>query len=182
MNNIFTREMVAASALRARGYDTTKDSILNEARSYATRNRSVCTIFLSHSHHDAELVTDIVILLRKQNIEVYVDWMDESMPLNTCNETAQRIKSKICENQKFIFLATNKSLRSTWCNWEIGYGDSQKYPNNMAIFAVADNDGSWEGNEYLQLYPCITKSDIGDFLSLKYPNDSKTSIKDWFRM
>lgn len=95
------------------------------------------SIFLSHSHHDAELVKKIVLILKQIGVEVYVDWMDDSMPVSTCGITATKIKQKIKQNHKFIFLATNISIDSKWCNWEIGYGDADKYQDDdIAVFPV----------------------------------------------
>ena len=160
--NIFTRKQLREQAMKACGcvdmpftYSTKREnmvnSALNESRTYLGT-----TIFLSHSHHDAELVKDIVALLKSVGISVYVDWMDDSMPTKTCGSTAEKIKQKIRENQKFIFLATNAALESKWCNWEIGVGDIIKHSsNNMAIWAVKEDNTEWEGNEYLQLYPSV---------------------------
>ncbi len=156
--------------------------VLSEARC-ATRSSYTYSIFLSHSHHDADLVQKIVVILRSLGIRVYVDWLDDSMPKITCGETANRIKQKITENHKFIFLATNLSIESKWCNWEIGFGDAKKLPsNNIAIFPIAENTGTWNGNEYLQLYPCIRKGYANtNTLYIDYPDGRSELLTDWIR-
>lgn len=136
------------------------------------------SIFLSHSHHDAELVKKIVLILKHIGVKVYVDWMDDSMPVTTCGITAAKIKQKIKQNHKFIFLATNISVDSKWCNWEIGYGDAEKYQNDgIAVFPVKENYSEWKGNEYLQLYPSIKRSN--DTLYIVYPNGKEKLLTEW---
>ena len=93
-------------------------------------------------------------------IEIYVDWADETMPERPNGVTAQKIKKQIMStNDKFILLATNNAVASKWCNWEVGIGDSFKLlKKKIAILPLADNSGTWNGNEYLQIYPRIEKS------------------------
>ena len=82
------------------------------------------------------------------------------MPPITNALTAKQLKDKIASSQKFVFIATVYSLSSPWCNWEIGYGDAQKYNDrSIAIFPVKEDDGTWRDNEYLQLYPVIEYRD-----------------------
>lgn len=129
--------------------------ILNESRK-APRTAYKTSVFLSHSHLDKDIVTQAVAFFRTLGVNVYVDWMDKTMPEETSGETATLIKSKILANDKFIFLATNTAIVSKWCNWEIGFGDSHKLAaNKMAIFPLADSNHKWDGNEYLQIYPRI---------------------------
>ena len=118
---------------------TDYNSFCFENRMYGIRNERPenfkYSIFLSHSHHDSSLVKKIVFLLKTLGVEVYVDWLDDTMPSSTCDKTASRIKQKIKRNHKFIFLATNNSIESRWCNWEIGFGDANKYnDDDIAIF------------------------------------------------
>ena len=139
------------------------------------------SIFLSHSHHDEYLVKKIVLLLKTLGVEVYVDWLDDTMPSSTCDKTASRIKQKIKQNHKFIFLATNNSIESKWCNWEIGFGDANKYnDDDIAIFPVKD-DNEWKGNEYLQLYPSIKKKQFSNELYIEYPNGENILLTDWMK-
>ena len=81
------------------------------------KKESRVTIFLSHKHSDAEILKSFIFLLRKKGIDVYVDWMDYDMPKNTDGSTAERIKKKIKEMDKFILLATEDAISSKWCNW-----------------------------------------------------------------
>lgn len=59
--------------------------------------------FLCHSHLDAQYVKGFIQLLKEENIDVYVDWQDSSMPENTNRETAVKIQQKIKETDYFFF-------------------------------------------------------------------------------
>jgi hypothetical protein len=158
-----------------------KSTELHAARGYS-RALYHTSIFLSHSHHDASQVENAVIFLRKMGVDVYVDWMDDSMPAQTSGETAKMLKDKIKQNDKFIFLATNNAINSKWCNWEIGFADAFKYLNKIALFPLADDNGSWQGSEYLQIYPYIeTHPYIPNSYRVSFPDGSKRDLSDWLK-
>jgi hypothetical protein len=97
-------------------------------------------------------------LLNDSGGKVYIDSMDNSMPDQTSSETALRIKKEIKFCKKFILFATKEAIESYWCNWELGFGDTHKYIENIAIFPMKDAgvaDSKYIGNEYLQIYPAI---------------------------
>ena len=176
---ILTKSRLSRIADSKAGY-TQKSVILSEARSYRSKTMAKTSIFLSHSHHDSAYVQDVVVLLRKMGVEVYIDWMDDNMPKETSGTTATLLKQKIKENDKFVFLATNKSIESKWCNWEIGFGDAYKYINKIALFPLADDNVEWKGNEYLQIYPYIKESDQSlDTYYVRFPNSKITNLKEW---
>jgi hypothetical protein len=178
-----TKSQLSSFATAKVGLFANRAELLSEARKY-DRASYTSSIFLSHSHHDASQVENAVIFLRKMGVDVYVDWMDDLMPTQTSGETAKILKDKIRENDKFIFLATNNSINSKWCNWEIGYADAFKYPNNkIALFPLVDDNGSWQGSEYLQIYPYIIKDSdyITDCYKVVFPDGSKKSLSDWLQ-
>ncbi len=113
------------------------------------------TVFLSHKHDELKELDSAISLLKKLGVNVYVDWLDTGMPKTTSGKTAKRIKDKIKENKKFIFLATEGAINSKWCNWELGFGDAQKYIDNIALLPIRDDYSSFTGSEYLQIYPRI---------------------------
>jgi len=139
-------------------------------------------VFLSHKHSDNEILEQVIELLEKIGVKVYVDWMDEDMSKETSGETAKKIKEKIISNEKFILIATEDAIESKWCNWELGFGDSIKYADDIAIMPIAENDGSWSGNEYLQIYPTI-KTKYKHFTTDYYVefNNEKTNLEDWLK-
>ncbi|MDC2614059.1 hypothetical protein PO307_15555, partial [Bacteroides ovatus] len=93
--------------------------------------------------------------MKKEGTNIYIDWLDEGMPKTTSGYTAQRIKDKIKENDKFILLASEGAINSKWCNWELGLGDAAKYINNIALLPVEKDNSTFSGAEYLQIYPYI---------------------------
>lgn len=114
------------------------------------------TIFLSHKHNEIEELDSAISLLKSFRVSVYVDWLDDGMPEKTSGETALRIKEKIKENKKFVFLGTEGAIASKWCNWELGFGDSNRFIRDIAILPIRNsNYSSYSGFEYLQIYPTI---------------------------
>jgi hypothetical protein len=126
---------------------------IDKTRSESKGNNARKTIFLSHSHLDKTIVNKIGLLFSMLNTELYVDWLDKTLPEETNKITADTIKVKIQECNHFLFLATYHGLRSKWCNWELGVADSLKKSKNLAILPIESKSGNWKGNEYLQLYP-----------------------------
>ena len=117
------------------------------------------TIFISHKHDDLKDLKGLLgYLERMYNAKVYIDSNDPTMPKKTSAKTAENIKERIRQCDKFILLATNAAVESKWCNWELGYGDANKFPQHIAIFPLKPKDSSdfnYKGNEYLDLYPHI---------------------------
>lgn len=158
------------SRYRERTKTFTKDNIINLKESIS-RDRSRPLIFLSHKHDEIVILQDVIAFLKKAGVDVYVDWMDEEMPAYTNSETAVRLKNKIKASDKFILLATSGAISSKWCNWELGLGDAAKYIDNIALFPIIKAGQSFNGAEYLQIYPYIeyrdgtTKYRNGTFIS-----------------
>jgi hypothetical protein len=152
--SIFTKQQFANVAYSRTG-NRSFSQVVNSAR-IELKSATTTSLFLSHCHTDLDVVKEAVAFFKGFNINVYVDWMDTTMPEKPNGTTATNIKSKIVTNDKFIFLATNAAITSKWCNWEIGIGDIIKFANDkFAILPLADNKGDWKGNEYLQIYPRI---------------------------
>lgn len=178
--SIITKAEFSSIANTKAGFRTL-NAIVNESRSFSKSNAKT-SIFLSHSHTDKDVVKQAVTFFRTLGIAIYVDWMDETMPEKTNGVTATNIKSKIILNDKFILLATNSAVASKWCNWEVGIGDTYKYKENkLAILPLADNNSTWTGNEYLQIYPRIEKkySFSNDDFELIFPNGTIIELKTW---
>ncbi|MBR8537013.1 toll/interleukin-1 receptor domain-containing protein [Carboxylicivirga sediminis] len=158
--------------------------ILERKRFEKQSDLSKHSIFLSHSHLDKTIVMKMGLLFEKINTELYVDWMDKTLPESTNIETAAQIKTKISECNNFLFLATYHGLRSKWCNWELGIADSLK-ANQLAILPIESKSGNWKGNEYLQLYPeMVLETDNLEELSInqigiRKPNGQTISFSEW---
>ena len=128
--------------------------LVNENR-LSEREDRYKSIFLSHSHLDKTLVEKIALLFRTIDTDIYIDWMDEAMPKVTDRNTAAKIKTKIENCHRFLFLATYAGLRSKWCDWELGLAYSTKKIDELAILPIESRNGKWLGSEYLQLYPVM---------------------------
>ncbi len=154
--------------------DSRLSSVINETRTFSTSTSPSykTTIFLSHKHSDLDDLKDFIGFLEsKYGVAVYIDSRDSNMPKNTSGETANRIKSIINKCNKFILLATDNAIGSKWCNWELGFGDAQKYIDNIAILPIknkGEDDYQYKGNEYLYIYPYIAYYDGSE----KYTNGS----------
>jgi hypothetical protein len=78
------------------------------------------------------------------------------MPAITSAETADKIKRKIKDLDKFVVLLTENSKNSKWVPWELGYADGVKNYGDIAIFPVLRSRfGNFDGVEYMGLYPQI---------------------------
>ena len=155
------------------------------------------TVFISHKHDDLEDLKGLLgFLERTYNVKVYIDSKDPSMPKITSAKTAENIKDRIKRCDKFILLATNSAIESKWCNWELGYGDAQKFRKHIALFPLKPkgaNDSGYKGSEYMSLYPYISYYDgteqytngspIRRGYYVRWYEDGKnyiTSLDDWF--
>jgi TIR domain len=173
---------------------------LKEIRTFSFRNKYEYkpTVFISHKHSDLEdekELEGIIELLEDLGAKIYIDSMDNKLPEQTTGETAVRIKEVIKHCKKFVLLATKKAIESYWCNWELGFGDTHKYKDNIAIFAIKEKgeyDDKYVGNEYLQIYPSIFYRENGFYniwgtffekgYYVKQPNENIiTPLKDWLK-
>lgn len=152
-----------------------KKQNLNESRqaiyeSYTHYNKRRKTIFISHKHDDLEALEDLIGFFEKTyDVKCYIDSRDPSMPNFTSAETATKIKQRIKQCDKFVLLATNRAIDSNWCNWELGFGDAQKFDkSNIALFLFESDEESFKGYEYMYIYPHIVKC----FGNEKYENDN----------
>jgi hypothetical protein len=132
--------------------------ILNESRS-ATRGTDTFDVFLSHSISDADLVLGIKNLLEERGLKVYVDWeTDSQLDRSKVNpETADMLRRRMKQSTSLLYLATESASSSKWMPWELGYFDGLR-SGQVAVMPLLDNEtDSFEGQEYLGLYPTVTK-------------------------
>jgi hypothetical protein len=158
----------------------TFSEVLNEAKSEG-KTTARTSVFLSHSHGDLEkdYVKRAIAFLRNLGLRIYIDSDDSALPPYTNATTASKIKSEIKSNKKFISLATNEAIESPWCNWELGFGDSYKYIDNLALFPLAENSGNWKGNEYLQIYSHIEEQGSTGQFRVIYPDGKTIALTNW---
>jgi len=184
---IFTRTQFTNLAQSKTSSIKSFKGFVNEARSFSKSNATT-SIFLSHSHNDQDLIEQAITFFRTLSVSVYVDWMDETMPEKPNGLTAVRIKSKIQSNDKFILLATDAAIASKWCNWEVGIGDAYKlHVDKICLLPLADSQGNWTGNEYLQIYPRIESVQKDNYFlydsifRIKYPDGKEAWLDEWLK-
>ena len=133
-----------------------KSIITESIEHFSKRASSGIMAFLCHSHLDSKLAEGVQKLFVAKGVDIYIDWQDAEMPPVPNIETAQNIKHRIRSSQLFFFLATENSVKSRWCPWEIGIADSMA--KKIYIIPTQDANRETHGNEYLQLY---NRVDIG---------------------
>ena len=170
------------------------DNIVNLNESFH-RDKSRPMVFLSHKHDEQDILQDVVAFLKDEGVDVYVDWMDFSMPAYTNAETAHSLKQRIKIADKFILVATPNAINSKWCNWELGLGDAAKYKEHIALLPINKTYETFKGAEYLAIYPYIDYEDgsnkytdgsyiqEGYYVKNKLGNGhvSLTPLKDWLK-
>jgi hypothetical protein len=148
--------LITESQLRGYSSNKTVFSANEGLKGYRNESTHLKTkVFLSHKHDEIQNLESAIAFLKKEGVNVYVDWLDEGMPKTTSGITASGIKSKIKENKKFIFLASEGAINSKWCNWELGFGDAHRYINDIALLPIEKDYTNFSGAEYLQIYPFI---------------------------
>ena len=187
MAEFITKEQFKTSYGRGKSFfDVQIRGLLGKLEQSTKENKIYdVSIFLSHSHKNKELVFYLVELLKSYGIKVYIDWLDDELIYPPSGLTAVKIKKMIKENKKFIFLATVEAIESKWCNWELGLGDSEKYIENIVLFPIAEDNGQWNGNEYLQIYPYVINQykrflDYRNYY-IQYPGGKKVEFSKWLR-
>lgn len=137
------------------------DSILRESASFA---RSSYDVFLSHSKMDASLVLGAKRILELKGYTVYVDWIDDPrLDRSKVNrKTADTLRTRMRSCRLMFYLHTTNASLSKWCPWELGYFDGFTYPApRVFIFPLlASGEKSFQGQEYLELYPLIDIDDV----------------------
>ena len=113
----------------------------------------------------------------KGGVNGYVDWQDSKLQHPTDAQTAKRLKDRIRNSRKMIYVVTNDSLKSVWCSWELGFADRDKGVDNVAILAVKPNNGRWKHNEYLQQYPWISYEN--NLFHVVKPNGEIIPLHEW---
>lgn len=159
-------------------------NVLNESRTF-NRWSSRTSVFISHKHDDLNEISGFIGFLRNLGVDTYIDAFDPTLPNYTCGETAKRIKERIQQCDRFMFLATDNAIASKWCNWELGIGDVHKYKDKIAIVPIKNWDRtSYTGSEYLEIYPYLVVSNGAYFIkdvttSSFYPK--MTPLRTWLQ-
>ena len=144
------------------------------ASSAEARRLRYNTAFLCHSHQDSVYVKGLLTLLRESGWNIYVDWLDPSMPSTPNRETARSLRLRIDQADFFLFLATPNALASRWCPWELGIADGKKAHDRILVIPTR-RGSTYYGNEYVELYRRMDVAEGGD-LAVWSPSDRQNGV------
>jgi hypothetical protein len=160
---------------------TTNQRMMTKAAAATRTAATVTTVFLSHSHQDAELVESAVLFLASRGVAVYVDWKDPTMPRVTSPETAARIKERIGSCKKFVLLGTNNAVNSRWIPWELGVADTRTGMSDIAIMPVVPQFRQWDGHEYVGIYSRMETADDGRWAVFPAGQNRGMYLENWLK-
>ena len=161
MPNYFTK----SEARAAKGTTFAKSHLQKSAAQIIQESKSTAKdsdffdVFLSHSVADADLLLGVKILLDQRGLKVYVDWdTDSQLDRSMVNaETADLLRQRMKQSKSLLYLATDSASSSKWMPWELGYFDGLR-GGQVAVMPLVDKENdSFTGQEYLGLYPKVTK-------------------------
>lgn len=150
-------------AVKRRAQDYMKNRPYVSARSIATESErlykqgTTYDVFLSHCTKDLEIVIGVKAILEDGGKTVYVDWIEdpELDRSNVTQENARLLRSRMKSCSSMIFIATDNASTSKWMPWELGFFDGHKADSVAILPVIEDWKNSFEGQEYLSLYPVI---------------------------
>ncbi|MFA3154911.1 toll/interleukin-1 receptor domain-containing protein [Acinetobacter baumannii] len=139
-------------------------------------------IFLSHSSKDKTLILGIKKFIEESGYTVYIDWVDDPQ-LDRAHvnvTTADVLRIRMRQSKFLIYVDTNNATTSKWMPWELGYFDGYK-PNKIGILPIRYNsEGTYIGQEYLDLYPKIEKNKFDILRKLKYADINGSYFESYF--
>lgn len=154
----------------------------------ATYSATLKDTFLSHSSKDADLLPAVIKLLENHGAHVYCDMGDARLPENPTPETAAILKHQISRSDRLVVFVTTNTKDSRWVPWELGVGDVELLPDNVALLPVAQNtwEKSWAQQEYLGLYRHIVWGNItGEpnplWMVFDFRTNTATPLHHWCR-
>ena len=153
---ILTREFLQSEATQRDISSYSETRILNESHNLFSSKRTSYDLFLSHSYLDKKLVLTLVDLFTKAGYYIYVDWI-EDIHLDRSNvtaSTAKFIKTRIKQCKGLSYISTSNIVSSKCCPWELGVADGL-HNGKACILPVINQGESYNGQEYLELYPYI---------------------------
>jgi len=136
-------------------------------------------IFLSHSY----LMVDQIYILKEQieiyGFSVYVDWIDDNVLSrdNVTKDTAKILQNRMKNCHSLIYAHSIESTTSKWMPWELGFFDG--YNGKVAILPIeeqATGTNDYSGQEYLGIYPYITKENDESGKNQLYVNEGSPEI------
>jgi len=139
-------------------------------------------IFLSHSYDDKSYVEEMKQILEDEGYSVYVDWifdrqLDRS---NVTLEAADLLRRRMKQSKCLVYLISANSSDSKWMQWELGFFDGAK--EKVAILPISETVDvvyTYDGLEYLGLYPYMFYDGKINNLRIKVRTGSALAFNDW---
>lgn len=176
---LFTKADLAKVTIRKGLYESA-GSILHKAALEFSEYKTY-DIFISHSYSDADEILKLKQTIEDMGFIMYVDWIEDAqLDRSKVNkETAKLLRSRMKQCKSLFFVTSVSSPDSRWMPWELGYFDALK--QRVAILPILESStvtNEYKGQEYLGLYPYITKDRPkgGDKPTLWVHEDSNTYV------
>jgi hypothetical protein len=146
------------------------DNVLKESAGEFTEQKTY-DVFLSHAREDASLILGVKAFLEEQGYSVYVDWIDDAQLDRTrvTTGTAQLLRVRMSRSMSLLFVTSDAARSSVWMPWELGYFDGLRKGNIAVLPILEDYQNSFQGQEYLGLYPVVEKDAVGKLFLPKSP-------------
>lgn len=153
----FTDGQVRQRAQQKTGILRDANTVLNEEVASA-KKRSSFDVFLSHSRSDAQVILGVKAIFEDYGKTVYVDWVDDPLldRKNVTARTAEIIRGRMRRCKSLVYVHSSNSGSSKWMPWELGYFDG--YSGAVAVLPITKSGGSFQGQEYLGIYPYIDEA------------------------
>ena len=145
-------------------------------------------IFLSHNFLDAEIIFGLKQVLEAAGFSVFIDWI-EAPELNRRNvtpATAAYLRDAMRRSNSLLYAVSDNSDGSKWMPWELGYSDGLH--GRVAIAPISEYENaadSYQGKEYLGLYPYVTTESyqVGspNIFVRKSANASPETMNNWLK-
>ncbi len=153
-------------------------TFINESARIQKLQSKTYDIFLSHSSDDARYVAGMKLTLEDLGFSVYIDWIEDPELDRTAvtRENAAILKARMTNCKSLLYAFSQSASRSTWMPWELGYFDGIKRLVAVAPISTSSQE-SFQGNEYLGLYPYIAIS--SGVLWVNGPSNNYASFTEW---
>lgn len=144
-------------------------------------------IFLSHAFVDADYILMLHDFLTEIGYTVFVDWIEapELDRSNITKDTAEELRKAMKKSESLLFAVSSNSGNSKWMPWELGYADALH--GKVAVIPIGDMETieeAYDGQEYLGLYPYVTRNSNGQGQSqlwINWATDECVTLTDWIR-
>jgi len=166
---IFTESAVRARARRETTNFSKAASVLLGERVQKQASAANFDIFLSHAFDDKELLEGTLLLLEDLGYNIYLDWKNDPQldRTNVTTATASALRERMRSCRCLLFAVTPDAKDSVWMRWELGWKDGEN--GRVAILPIeGSTTDSWEGQQFLGLYPYASDGTIRNTEKMKY--------------